>query len=164
MDRPRQQVPGDLVNRLMLLVRTQFCGDMSGAEWGKHSHFVRRNVIMWPARFICDKHNFSLSGERYESIMRGVFMDIKRNMTGAPVRYWPGYLMHCVQEHWVHHWEEYYQEAKAAANLTQAGLLALQRLPAGSDNAIETIAAAQRILAHKAKRKGLAAPKQLGLL
>lgn len=140
----------------MVLVRTQFCGDMTGEEWGKHSHFVRRNVIMWPARFICDKKGFTITGERYESIMREVFLEIRQNMTHEPVRYWPGYLMKCVQDHWHHHWEIYYAESKAASNLAQSCLVALGSLPTPTDRTVETISAAHTILAYKSGKR---APK-----
>lgn len=161
---PRQIVPAELINELMILVRNQFCANMSGEEWGKSSHFVRRNVIMWPARFICDKKGFTLPGERYEAIMRGIFLEIRQNMTNAPIRYWPGYLMKCVQEHWQHHWEEYYSEAKAADQLAQASLVALKTLPVRSDDTVQTIAAAHQVLAHKsAQRKAVIGQKQLGL-
>jgi hypothetical protein len=162
-NRPKQTVPADLVNQLMILVRTQFCGNMDAKEWGKHSHFVRRNVIMWPARFICDKKGFTIPGERYDQIMRLIFLEIRRNMTNAPIRYWPGYLMRCVQEHWHHHWEDYYTESKASTNLTQSTLIALGRLPDPSDSTIASIAAAHSVLSSKAKRKAIAAPKQMGL-
>lgn len=150
-DRPKQEVPADLVDRLMAIVRGQFCGQMTGKEWGQHSHFVRRNVILWPARFICKKKGFTLPGERYEQIMRQIFSEIKANMTSAPIRYWPGYLMKCVQDHWNHHWEEYYNEAKAARNVAESALIALGRLPVRSDHTVETLATAHKILTSKAK-------------
>jgi hypothetical protein len=150
-DRPKQEVPADLVNRLMAIVRGQFCGQMTGKEWGQHSHFVRRNVILWPARFICNKKGFTLPGPRYEQIMRQIFFEIKANMTGAPIRYWPGYLMKCVQDHWNHHWEEYYNEAKAARNVAETTLIALGRLPTRTDPTVETLAGVHKVLTAKAK-------------
>ena len=161
--RPKQEVSADLVNGLMAYVRNQFCGSMDGATWGKHSHFVRRNVILWPARFICDKKGFTLTGKRYEQIMRSIFAEIKANMTNAPIRYWPGYLMKCVQDHWKHHWEEYYQEAKSARNIAESTLLTLGRLPARTDSTVETLASAHRVLAAKAKPARNKSPKELSL-
>lgn len=167
IDPTKQNVPGDMVNGLMILVRYQFCADMTGEEWGKHSHFVRRNVIMWPARYICDKKGFVLPGDRYEQIMRQIFLEIRQNMTHGPIKYWPGYLMKCVQEHWKHHWEEYYAESKSAANLAQASLAALQTLPQRSDGAVEAISAAHTVLSYKAgqraKKKAAARETQMGL-
>jgi hypothetical protein len=151
--RPKQEVSADLVDRLMAIVRGQFCGQMTGKEWGQHSHFVRRNVILWPARFICNKKGFTLPGVRYEQIMRQIFSEIKANMTNAPIRYWPGYLMKCVQDHWRHHWEEYYNEAKAARNVAESTLIALGRLPIRSDSTVETLASVHKILTAKTKSR-----------
>lgn len=161
--RPKQEVPTDLVDRLMGVVRHQFCGSMDGAEWGKHSHFVRRNVILWPARFMCDKKGFTIPGERYDQIMRAIFAEIKANMTNAPIRYWPGYLMKCVQDHWKHHWEEYYEEAKSARNIAESTLLTLGRLSERSDPTVETLAGVHRVLTAKAKQPRKPAPKEATL-
>lgn len=161
-ERPKQSIPADLVDRLMMTVRSQFCYDMQGSDWGKHSHFVRRNVILWPARFI-KQHHFTLSAGRYEEIMREIFADIKRKMTTEPVRYWPGYLMKCVQEHWEHHWEDYYNEAKAAGNLASASLVALGRLPQRPDGVVESLAGAHQVLARKSKRGAKPGRQQLSL-
>jgi hypothetical protein len=150
--RPTQPVPADLVDRLMAIVRGQFCGDMAGGEWGKHSHFVRLKVILWPAGFV-RKKGFTIPAERYESIMRAIFEGIKGNMTNAPIRYWPGYLQKCVQEHWQHHWEDYYREARSAQALTEAGLQTLGKLPARPDGAVDAMAATAAILAHKRQQR-----------
>lgn len=164
-DRPKQDVPADIVNRLLATVRSQFCGDMIGEEWGKHSHFVRRNVIMWPAHFVCNAKGFTIPADRYEKIMRTIFNGIKVHGKTEAVKYWPGYLMKCVQDHWRHHWEEYYEESKASGNLAQAALVALGRLPNRQDGVVQSIAMAHGILATKAKtkrKKHLAEQRLLG--
>lgn len=150
--RPKQEVSADLVAGLMAIIRHQFCGQMTGEEWGKNSHFVRRNVVLWPARFIFTQKGFTVPGPRYEQIMRGVFAEIKANMTNADILYWPGYLMKCVQDHFKHHWEEYYDEAKAARNIAESTMIALGRLPARQDSTVETLAGVHRVLAAKAKQ------------
>jgi hypothetical protein len=157
--RPKQSVSADLVAILMAIIRAQFCGEMADAEWGKHSHFVKRNVVLWPAGFITKK-GFIITAERYEQIMRSVFLEIKGKMTNAPIRYWPGYLMKCVQEHWSHHWEEYYQEARSSQALAESGLVALGKLPQRSDGAVEAMAATASILIANRKRKRKAAVSQ----
>jgi hypothetical protein len=159
IERPKQEVPADLMNRLMALVRGQFCGNMTGKEWGKHSHFVRRNVILWPARFVTGK-GFTVPGNVYEQILRNIFSEIKANMTNAPIRYWPGYLMKCVQDHWRHHWEEYYEESKAARSSADMALVALGRLPARPDATVETLAGVHHVLTQNAKRKSKHVPKE----
>lgn len=152
-ERPKQEMPAELVSRLMGLIRGQFCGDMSGDEWGKHSHFIRRNVVLWPAHFICNVKGFTLPGARYEAIMREIFDGIKHHGTSAAVKYWPGYLMKCVQEHWRIHWEEYYAEAKAVRNIAQSAMVAFGRVTQ-EDRRVESLSMSRGVLEarHRARK------------
>lgn len=157
-----QDTPEALVHRLLQFVRGQFCGDMTPGEWAMHSHFVRRNVILWPAWFICNKRGFTLPADRYESIMRSIFQTIIRNGDTSVVKFWPGYLMKCVQEHWHHHWEEYYQEAKSTRNQVANLLAGCKPIPA-EDRTIETLALAHQVLTSKKRQAARPSPaKQLG--
>lgn len=151
-DRTKQELPADLIARLMAVVRNQFCGDLEGSEWGKNSHFVKRNVILWPAYFICNKNGFTLPAHRYEAIMGVIFEGIKRHGQTGSVRYWQGYLMKCVQDHWNHHWEEYYAEAKASRNIAETALANIGRLSERTDPTVETLAGVHKVLAAKAKQ------------
>jgi hypothetical protein len=94
---------------------------------------------------------FTVPGPRYEAIMRGIFETIKtRGQTGA-VKFWPGYLMMCVQKHWHVHWEEYYAEAKSVRAAVDAALLACRPVER-PDNTVETLAAAHQVLATKKRQ------------
>lgn len=162
-DRPKQDTPEDLVARLLSTVRGQFCGDMTPGEWGMHSHFIKRNVILWPARFMIGK-GFTAPAARYESIMRSIFQTIIRAGKTDAVKFWPGYLMMCVQSHWRHHWEEYYAEAKSARNLVASLIAGCQSIP-HEDRTVEALAMAHKVLAAKQpKSRPAAAPAQLGFL
>jgi hypothetical protein len=166
MTPPQQDSPEDLVHRLLTVIRGQFCADLTIKEWAQSQHFIRKNVILWPATFICKEHGFTLPAARYEAIMRGIFHDIIRNGQTCTVKYWPGYLMHCVQEHWMHHWVEYYDEAKSIRNLAERALLACKAIPA-ADKTVETLALAHKVLTHanRSRRPDRVRPaqKQLGL-
>jgi hypothetical protein len=160
-DRPKQDTPEDLVSRLLTTVRGQFCGDMTPGEWGMHSHFIKRNVILWPARFMIGR-GFTVPAARYESIMREVFQTIIREGKTGAVKFWPGYLMMCVQSHWRHHWEEYYRESQSARNLV-ASLIAGCKPVAHEDRTVEALAMAHQVLVKKQrKQRPSAAPAQLG--
>ncbi len=159
--RPQQDTPDDLVRRLLTTIRGQFCGDLSPAEWEMHSHFIRRNVILWPARFMIGK-GFTVPAARYEAIMRDIFQTIIREGKTGAVKFWPGYLMMCVQSHWRHHWEDYYAEAKSARNLV-ASLIAGCKPTEREDRTVEALALAHQVLTSK-KRPARPAVKtsQLG--
>lgn len=157
-DRPVQATPEEILRRLTAQIRGQFCGDISDAEWFKsHHQFIRVKVILWPARFMVGK-GFTLPADRYEAIMLDILGEIKRHGQTGAVRYWPGYLMKCVQDHWRHHWEEYYEEAKSVRNVVTAALLAGKVSP--EDRTVDTLAAAHRVLTAKKVTKKVVAPRQ----
>lgn len=161
-----------VVGELMWLVRGQFCGDVPEKEWFKsHYRFLKVNVVLWPARFMAGK-GFAVGPERYKAILTGIFREIERHGDTKVVRYWPGYLMKCVQDHFRHHWEDYYAEAKSVRAAAEGALLAMGAGgPGGVDltgvgeREMEAMAAAHRLL--KGPRKRKAAPRgrqgELGL-
>ena len=120
-----------------------------------HRHFIQRNVVLWPARFMWGK-GFTLPAPRYEAIFRDIFHTIKARGQTEAVKFWPGYLMHCTQQHWKHHWEDYYAEAKSIRNQITHTLLACQQA-APADNTVEALAIAHQVLTEK-KRKSRSRP------
>ena len=162
-ERPKQTTDTEMEARLLGIVRGQFCSDLTDKQWFQHIQFVRVNVILWSARFVT-KHGFTLPGERFEGILKEVFMDIKRHGQTGQVRYWPGYLMKCVQDHWQHHWEDYYKEAKSVRNLAEAALVNSGKVTA-ADRTVETLALAHQVLTGNRRKKRVGRqPKQLNLL
>lgn len=155
---PKQEANEELVGKLMSLIRGQFCGDMTPKEWGQMSNFIRRNVVLWPARFITGKR-FTITGARYEEIMRGIFDDIKRKGTQGVIRRWPGYLMKCVQSHFEVHWETYYRETKGVSNIALHAMATLGKV-APEDKTVEALAMAQRVLSSKASKKKIVTNKK----
>lgn len=147
---PKQPMPEELVGSLMSLIRGQFCGNMTPKQWGQNYHFIRRNVVLWPARFICNVKKFTIPGPRYEQIMRKIFEDIKRKGTSDVVAFWPGYLMKCVQEHWQHNWETYYDEAKGVRNIALHALATIGKVDF-EDKTVEALAMAHRVLSQAKK-------------
>ncbi len=140
----------------MCRIRHQFCAALDDKTWYQdHYHFIRKNVVMWPAREICANRGFTLPAERYEKIMVMILDEVEQNGHVDNVNYWPAYLMKCIQTHWRHHWEEYYAEAKAVRNLTERSLVALGSLGTREDQTVEAVAMAHRVLsaAHKTRKK-----------
>lgn len=142
---PKQELSGEVIAKMMRLIRGQFCGDLSDKQWAQDFNWIRKNVVLWPAHYICNVRKFTLPPERYEEIMRQIFDGIKAKGNTAAVRYWPGYLMKCVQDHWKHNWERYYEEAKAVRNLALHTVANLGKVTA-EDKTIDVMAKAQRAL------------------
>lgn len=148
---PKQDAPEELVGKLMTLIRHQFCGDMTPKEWAQMYNFMRRNIVLWPARFITSKR-FSITSARYEAIMLEIFDGIKRKGTQGVVRRWPGYLMKCVQSHFEVNWETYYRESKGVSNLALHAIASIGKVES-VDRTVEALAMAQRVLSSKPKKR-----------
>jgi hypothetical protein len=167
VERPKQQLADEIVADLMRTIRNQFYPDLTDKEWFKdHYHFTKKNVVLWPARFIYGK-GFTMTGERYKAILMGIFDTIKAHGNTGRVRHWQFYLMKCIQEHFKHHWEDYYAEAKSARSLAEHALLGLRRATAATvaPDPIEAMALAQRLAAPGRRvRRKTETPKQGKLL
>lgn len=159
----KQQLPEEITTELLCLIHRQFVPEADEKTWFKeHNQFIKRNVVLWPAKFIVGK-GFTMPADRYKTIMLGILDEIKRHGQTGQVRYWPGYLMKCVQEHWRHHWEEYYAESKSAAALADHTVLALKQITGNrAPDPIAAMAAAARLL-KAPKHRAKVSPKQQAL-
>lgn len=162
--RPKQELPADILADLLRSVRHQFCPDVPDKQWYKDQPFLRR-VLTWPASWF-NKKGVTVSPERYREILiKEIFIPIQQKGHTSVVKYWPGYLLKCIQEHFSHHGETYYAEAKAMRAQTERALMAFRPRegavpPAPGPDPIETLAAAHRIL--KTHKHGGARKKKLG--
>jgi hypothetical protein len=164
-ERPKQETPADLVTDLMQAVRSGFYHDQPD-KWFADQHFIKRNVVLWPAAWL-NKKAVSLPPARYKAILMGIFLGIKQHGNTGAVKYWPGYLMKCVQDHFKIHGEDYYEEGKSIRAQVERAQMAFSRAqvaPRAPDQ-VEAMAMSLKILT-ASKRKQKLAPKrdQLNLL
>lgn len=124
--RPRQETPAEIVGELLGVIRGQFYGDTEARRWFQDQHFIKRNVVLWPAAWL-DKRGVTLAPERYRALLLEIFQGVKRHGETGAVRYWPGYLMKCVQEHFRHNEDAIYDEAKAVRTQVESAMRAIQR-------------------------------------
>lgn len=177
IERAKQDVPGEMVSDLMGAIRSAFyAGD---GRWFKDQHFIRRQVVTWPAAWL-NARGVTLTAGRYKEIVLGVLMGIKRHGQTEAVRYWPGYLKHCLQTHFKVNSEEIYEDGKAIRGKVEAAMLVACRSAArvdgerggavgagawsgsGSEDPVAVIALARKLWGGTAKRKA-AVKGQLGL-
>lgn len=133
-DRPKQELPAEILADLLRVIRNQFCPGLPAKEWYQSRNFFLR-VLTWSAAWL-NKRGVTLPPARYQAILLDIFTTIKRNGQTGAVNYWPGYLLHCVQEHWKHHGDEYYEEGKTIRAQVERNLMAFQRAaqaPVASD-------------------------------
>ena len=96
---------------------------------------------------------YTLPSHRYKGIVLDVLQTIKRHGDTRGIQYLPGYLAHCLQTHFKHHGDEYYEEAKALRSLTGDVIAALAKLPSRNEpDLVPTLAALRNELTPR-KRK-----------
>lgn len=111
-DRPRQTVAVEIRNDLLNAIRNQFYQDAPQDAFHKDKAFLLKNVVLWPAGYL-DSRGVTLPPQRYKAIVLDVINGIKQHGQTEVVKFWPGYLMKCVQSHFRIHGEDYYNEGKA---------------------------------------------------
>ena len=147
-----QETPAELVNQLLNVVRSQFYGDLPPKRFFQDRNLLLRNVILYPAHWL-DERGVTLPSHRYKGIVLDVLQTIKRHGDTRGIQHLPGYLAHCVQTHFKHYGDEYYEEAKALRALTGDIIAALAKLPQRNEpNLVPTLAALRADLTPKKRR------------
>lgn len=126
--RPKQSVPGEIKADLLSAVRNSFYADAPEQQWHQDKAFIAREVVLWPAAWL-NNRGVTLPPERYKAIILDVFNGIKQHGRTGAIKYWPGYLKHCLQSHFRIHGEDYYNEAKALRNNLSAVLKKASAIP-----------------------------------
>lgn len=164
-ERPRQQLPAEIVQDLMQSIRGAFYGDMA-ERWFAQQADIKRMFITWPAGWLNGK-GVTLAPERYKGLLLEIIRDVKLNVRGE-VHYWPRYLAHCVQMHFKCHGDEIYEEGKAFRNQVDRTLTGCQKAVAASQghDPIKALALAHGALttAHKRNKKAVGKTNQLDLI
>lgn len=155
--RPQQQTPKDIVDDLMGVIRRQFYCDAPPKQWFQDQSFIRRRVVLWPAHWL-NERGVTLRPERYKGILLEILQGIKHHGEVGAVRFWPGYLAHCVQQHFKHNEEAIYNEGKALRATLETVLLAAQgAVQSRPADPVATLSDAYDLLK---VRKRSAAPRQ----
>ena len=153
--RPKQELPAEIVGDLLGAIKRDFCAEMGARQWVQSKRFLMR-VVTYPASRL-NAQGVTVAPERYKEILLEIFKGIKQHGQTGAVKFWPGYLLKCVQSHWEVHGEEYYQEAKgirervAVASRAYAGATIVDRVP----DAMPELAALH-VLVKVTKRKKVA--------
>ena len=119
-ERPKQPLAAEIVGDLLASIRGAFYGDLDDKQWHQEKRFLTR-VVTWPASWF-NRRAVTVRPERYKAIFLGIVDDIKVHGSTAGVKFWPGYLLRCVQEHFRHHGDEYYEEGKAVRATVEKAL------------------------------------------
>ena len=154
--RQKQQTPDEIINQIMGYVRSVFYWNHKN-DWFKDQHFIKSKIVTWPARWLDDR-GVTVKPERYKEILIGIFKTVKNYGQTETVKYWPGYLLHCVHEHFKHHGDEIYEEGKSLRNIMDAILLKCKQ--SRPPDPVATIAQVNKALATAARKKKPTPAKQ----
>lgn len=150
--RPKQQLPADIITDILGAIRGSFYGDLPPKRWFEDTKFLTRRVVTWPAKWL-DSRGVSLPPERYKAILMDILQTIKHKGNTGVVSYWPGYLAHCVQEHFKHHGESYYEEGKALRAKLDIALSTCRSAVVRQPDPIRTLAEVHQVLSASTPRR-----------
>lgn len=161
--RPHQPLPDEITSHLLDFVRTHFYAE-SPKQFYQDRRFLLR-VVTWPAAWLSSRA-VTLQPERYQAIVIEVLRGIMHHGKTDAVKYWPGYLLHCIQEHFKHHGEAIYEEAKSLRTCLEHAFLGIAKAKAAAPSkTVETLAQVNRVLTAPRRSKQASRPsKQLDLL
>lgn len=154
-----EPTPVDLDEQLRN-IRNQFYTDATAKKF-----FQDRNVLLlaltWPATWL-KQRGVTWSGQRYTQTLFDLFQQIKRHGATGEVRYFPGYLLKVIQDHFAHHSDDFCDEGKRMRHAwekalgTAVGATRAARLHQ-DEQTLDTLAQAHRMLASGRRRPKTAA-------
>ncbi len=152
-----QETPAEMVDELMAMIRGQFYGDAGAKTWFQEQSYIKRHVVLWPARWLMNR-GVTLPPKRYKAILIEKLIDVRRHCEQAEFKYLPAYIAQCVKDHFRHHGESIYEEAKAFRGTLERVVGKLNAAPAADP--IAALAAAAGVLAAKKRKQAVKAGRQ----
>lgn len=140
------------IEQLLGVINKTFYGKLPPKKF-----FQDRNVLLlavtWPANWLKER-GITWSAERYFRTLREILTGIREHGATGEIKYFAGYLLKCVQDHFAHNGDTYCEQGK---NTLHAWERALGRAtgaagaPArrAAEQAIDVLAEAHRVLAQR---------------
>jgi hypothetical protein len=158
-DRPQQEAPIEMVDDLLETIRRQFYGEISAERWAQDKYFLKIHVVTWPAQWLTER-GVTLPPTRYQEILQGIFQGIKQHGKTGEVTHWPRYLTYCVQQHFKHHEDEIYAEAKSVRLAIERAVSRLQPATGPRPDLIASIAQVHQLMRHSRARARKPSPEK----
>lgn len=143
------------VDELLRNIRSQFYTGQPEKRFHQ-DRTVLMMAITWPANWLKER-GVTWPADRYFKTIRDLLNQVKRHGATAEIRYFPGYLLKVVQDHFAHNSDTYCDEGKQARHTWERALgkalgsASVSRMRQ-DEQVIETMAAAHRILATGKRR------------
>jgi hypothetical protein len=150
--RPKLTVSEQFMADMIPMIRRQFCPDWDDHNWNMHLWLVQRTVT-YPAAWL-NKKSLFVTEKRYRVIFLRLLVEIKRKAKGE-IKFPPGYLLKCVQDHMKFNADRYNAEGKKARDSVSRVLKAVSALPVGNreDELVRTLAEASKLITRPKRRK-----------
>ena len=140
--RAQQQTPAAMVASLMQVIHGQFYGDAGARTWPRDQHYIRREVVLWPASWLKSR-GLTMTPSTYETMFLDKLNDVKRNCAQAHFDYFPAYLAKCIRDHFKHNEERIHNQCKAVSGGVAA---LLSRMQPGEPDLVDALTAARDVL------------------
>lgn len=140
---------------LLTNIRNQFYTEATAKKF-----FQDRNVLLlaitYPAKWLKER-GVTWSSDRYFQTLRDLLQEIKRHGATGQVKYFPGYLLKCVQDHFAHNSDTYCDEGKRMRSAWERALgraisAAQSKQIQEDERTVEVLAQAHRVLAIKRRQ------------
>jgi hypothetical protein len=138
------------VDELLTNIRNQFYTEATAKKF-----FTDRNVLLlavtYPAHWLKER-GITWSADRYFQTLRDLLQEIKRHGATGSIKYFPGYLLKCVQDHFAHNSDTYCEEGKRMRSTWERALgraisAAQSEQMRADEQTVAVLAQAHRVLA-----------------
>jgi hypothetical protein len=141
--RPKQEVSDELMTSLLEFVERKFySGDT--VNFRKDRKRLMAWAICYPAAYLT-KRGVSLPAEKYRELFINIFTDALQHASGK-ITYRPAWMKHVIQEHFKHHGEKIYEQAKAVRTIAEHLVFVAGHRPAVAPDPIDDLARIRRLL------------------
>jgi hypothetical protein len=118
-----EQTKVDLEQLLAEIRRGFYAGDTVG-KYFKDEPMLGK-AITWPATWLRAR-GLTWTGDRYFSALRGLLAEIGKHGATGEIKYFPGYLLKCFQDHFAHNGDAYCDEGRQLRNGINVAMSAIQ--------------------------------------
>jgi hypothetical protein len=155
-ERPKIGVSKQFMIDMTLMIRGQFCPDWDDKAWNTHLWLVQRTVI-YPAAWL-NKRAIFVPPDRYRELLLELLQEVKRK--GGAIKFPPGYLLKCVQDHMRFNADRYNTEGKVARDRLTKLMGTFPTAEARPDFLVKTLAAGGEAIQKPKRRRSTPAHEQ----
>ena len=148
-ERGKTEAPEAAIARLLGRINAEFYASADVKAWLRDEPAIRL-ALLWPATWL-NRRAVTLPMPRYTAILAAILDGIRRHGNLAGIKHFPSYLFHAIEQWFIHHGDELYQERKHIRNAIDLNALRAGPTHQKSPDPIEAMAAAHRLLSSRRK-------------